>query len=98
MPFVFIFVGVVLLISGALGTSDSLLTLVKGDLTGKNNFGYWILSIAIIGAIGYVQDLRALSRAFLLLVIVVLILHEDKQGSGGFFTEFQSSFSTITKG
>jgi hypothetical protein len=97
MPFVFIIIGIVLLVSGVRGQSSNLLTLLKGDLTGSSNFGYWIISILVIGAIGYIQDLRALSRAFLVLVIVVLIIHEDNQsnGTGGFFTEFQSAFKSI---
>jgi hypothetical protein len=98
MPFVFIIVGIVLLVSGVRGQSANLLTLLKGDLTGSNNFGYWIFSILVIGAIGYVQDLRQLSRAFLVLVIVVLVLEENKKtsGSGGLLQEFTSAFASIT--
>jgi len=98
MPFVFIIVGLVLLFAGALGNTNELLGLLKGDITGKNNFIYWIVSILIIGSIGYVQDLRTLSRAFLVLVIVVLVLNEDKNGNGGFFAKFQDGISQITKG
>lgn len=98
MPFVFIVVGIVFLVSGVRGTSSTLVTLVEGDLTGTNNFAYWILSILLIGALGYVQDLRTLSRSFLILVIVVLVLHEgSKNGTGGgFFTQFQDAFKSIT--
>jgi hypothetical protein len=99
VPFIFIIVGIVLLVSGVRGTASNLLTLVTGDLTGSNNFIYWILSILIIGAIGYVQDFRAFSRALLVLVLVVLVLAEDKSsGNGGFFTQFQSAINSITKG
>lgn len=98
MPFAFIIVGVVLLVSGVRGTSNDLLTLVKGDITGPNNFAYWFLSILLIGALGYVEDLRGFSRAFLVLVIVVLVINEDKNGTAGFFTQFESSIKTITKG
>jgi UDP-N-acetylmuramyl pentapeptide phosphotransferase/UDP-N-acetylglucosamine-1-phosphate transferase len=98
MPFVFIIVGIVLLTSGVRGQSSTLLTLVKGDLTGSNNFIYWIVSILVIGSIGYIDDLKSLSRAFLVLVIVVLVLNEDKNGTGGFFASFQSAISSITKG
>jgi UDP-N-acetylmuramyl pentapeptide phosphotransferase/UDP-N-acetylglucosamine-1-phosphate transferase len=98
MPFVFIIAGIVLLVSGVRGQSSNLLTLVKGDLTGSNNFIYWIVSILVIGSIGYIDDLKSLSRAFLVLVIVVLVLNEDKNGVGGFFTSFQSAITSITKG
>lgn len=88
-----------LLTSGVRGTSNNLLTLLKGDLTGSNNFIYWIISILVIGALGYIKDLQSFSRALLVLVIVVLVLNEDKQnGTGGFFTNFQNAVSSITKG
>jgi hypothetical protein len=98
MPFVFIFVGIAFLVSGVRGTSSSLLSLLEGDLTGTNAFGYWLLSIFVVGAIGYIPEFKGISRAFLVLVLVVLILNEDKQGAagGGFFASFQSQFSQIT--
>lgn len=98
MPFAFLIVGSVFLISGVRGTSQDLVTLLKGDLTGKNNFVYWIISILILGSVGYVQEFRTLSRAMLILVIVVLVLAEDKNGSGAFFTQFESAVQQITKG
>lgn len=98
MPFVFIVVGIVMIISGVRGKSQDLTTLVKGDLTGKNNFIYWIISIMVIGGLGYIKDLQTFSRALLALVIVVLILAEEKNGNGGFFTQFQNAVNTITKG
>lgn len=98
MPFAFIFAGIILLAAGARGTSASLLTLLQGDLTGTNNFFYWVIAIVLIGSIGYVDELKGLSRAFLVLVIIGLILNEDKQsGTGGFFTKFNSAISSITK-
>lgn len=98
MPFVFIIIGIVFLVSGVRGQSSTLITLVEGDLTGTNNFAYWILSILLIGALGYVEDLRSLSRGFMVLVIVVLVLHESNTSGtgGGFFTEFESAFTSIT--
>jgi hypothetical protein len=96
MPFVFAIVGLVLIISGARGRSSDLLSLVEGDLT-EGNFVYWMLSIAVLGALGYIDALRPLSRALLVLVIVVLVLAEDKAGgAGGFFAKFQESVSEIT--
>lgn len=98
MPFVFIIIGIVFLVSGVRGQSSTLVTLVEGDLTGTNNFAYWILSILLIGAIGYVEDLRMLSRGFLILVIVVLVLNENKKdsGQGGLLASFTSAFNSIT--
>lgn len=98
MPFAFILAGIVLTIAGARRSSGDLVGLLKGDLTGSSNFGYWILSILVIGALGYVDDIRPLSRALLVLVIIVLVLANNKQnGSGGFFGQFQNAFDQITK-
>jgi len=95
MPFAFIIVGIVMLISGVRGKSANLLTLLKGDLTGSNNFVYWILSILVIGSLGYVDEFKTLSRALLGLVLVVLILADDKNGSGGFFATLQSDLKQL---
>lgn len=98
MPFVFLIVGIVFVASGVRGTSQDLLNLLRDDLKRPNNFIYWILAIAAIGGLGYVADLRSFSRALLALVLIVLILAENKQGSGGLFSEFQSAVKQITGG
>jgi hypothetical protein len=96
MPFAFIIVGLVMVTSGALGTSGQLTKLLKGDLTGQSSFVYWIVSILLIGALGYVDDFKALSRSFLALIIIVLLISEDNKGSGGFFAEFQQALQSVT--
>lgn len=83
MPFVLIAVGIVLLVSAVKNTTGDLFTLLKGDFTGSNNYLYWVVSILIIGAVGYVPTFRNLSRMFLALVIIVLLISK-----GGFFTQF----------
>lgn len=75
MPFLFFIVGVVMVVSAVKGTNTQLLTLLKSDFTGSNNFLYWAGSILIIGAIGYIPELKPVSRAFLLLVVIVLFIH-----------------------
>lgn len=86
MPFALLIVGIVLVVSAVRGTTDNLTTLVKGDFTGQDNFIYWFVSILIIGALGYIDALKGLSRMFLALVIVVLFLR-----NGGFFQQAQSA-------
>jgi hypothetical protein len=84
-------------ISGVMGNGDKLLTLVKGDLTGPKNYIYWAISIMILGALGYVEDLKPLSRSMLVLVLIVLVLSDDTgQGQGGFFAEFEKALSQIS--
>ena len=97
MPFVFAIVGIVFVVAGVRGKSDDLLTLLKNDFAGDGNFIYWVLSIAVIGSLGYVDEIRPLSRAFLAVVLIVLILAEDKEsGAGGFFVKFQKSIAEIS--
>jgi len=74
------------------GSQEGLVDLVKGDFSGQNNFIYWVVSILIIGAIGYIPNAKQLSNAFLVLVIVALLLSK-----GGFFAQFQSALQTTTK-
>ena len=89
MPFAFIIVGTMLVVSGVKGTSNDLFALVKGDFTGQHTFIYWAMSILILGSLGYIDELRPLSRAFLVLVLVVLIL-----ANGGFFQLFNQAISS----
>lgn len=86
MPFLFIVAGLVLTIAAGRGTQDDLISLLKTDFTGKNNFVYWLFSILIIGAVGYIDALRPVSRAFMVLVIIVLFLK-----NGGVFSQFTSA-------
>lgn len=99
MPFVFIIIGIIAVTAGVRGTSQKLVTLAEGDLKGQNSFIYWILAIGIIGALGYVQDLRAFSRALLALVIIVLVIRDtNSQGSGGLFANFEAAIKQISGG
>lgn len=93
MPFAFIIVGLVMVISGVRGTSSYLLTLVKGDITGKNGYLYWMVTILAVGAVGYIPSFKSVSRAFLTLILVVLVL---KDGTG-FFSKFTIALQQISQ-
>lgn len=90
MPFALIISGLVLLISGVKGTQNNLYTLVKGDFSGPNNYFFWMLSILVIGGLGYVKSLQSLSKAFIVLVVVGLFLTNK-----GFFAQFQSAIKSV---
>jgi hypothetical protein len=95
MPFALLFVGIVLIAAGVNGKTSTLYQLVKGDIEGTNGqTGYlvWMFSILVIGALGYVEGLKPISRAFMALVLVVLFLKEGNPQNvgGGFFAEIQS--------
>lgn len=91
MPFLLLFLGVVFVVSGVRGTQGDLLMLLKGDFTGKNNFIYWILALYAIGATGYVEALRPISDAFMVLILVVMILSNK-----GFFDNFMKQIEPTT--
>lgn len=89
MPFAFLIVGTLCVFAGVRNQASTLLTLVKSDLTGSDNYIYWMLSILVLGSLGYVQTLRPVSRMMLALVIVCMIL---KRGNG-FFSQFGTAIS-----
>lgn len=93
MPFALIFVGVILVVVGFRGTQDAFFGLLKGDFTGSGNFFYWVVSIGVIGAVGYIPRLKGLSNAFLVLIIVVLFLSNK-----GFFAQFNAQLKSGTMG
>lgn len=94
MPFALLIIGIVLITSAVRNTSDQLFALIKGDFSGDHNFLYWMVLILILGALGYIDALRPLSRIFMVLVIVVLFL-----SNGGFFQKFnQQLFGTSITG
>ncbi len=82
MPFAFLIVGAAFLIAGVRGKDDELLSLLKGDFTGSPNFVAWLFALLVVGAIGYIETLKPISRAFLALIIVVMFL-----SNGGFFSK-----------
>lgn len=85
MPLLLIGTGLVLVLTGLNGDAGELYGLVAQDFTGQGSFIYWMLAILILGALGYVKGLENLSKAFLVLVLIVLFLD-----NGGFFAQFQA--------
>ena len=95
MPIVFAVAGLLLIVSGVRGTvtsSDpskpSLVALVKADFTGQPNYFEWVIAVVLIGAIGYIPKMEPVSRAFMALVIVGMLLSNK-----GFFAQLK----TLTK-
>lgn len=96
MSFALIVIGLFLLVSAIRGTQQQLVTLVRGDLTGPNNFVYWIMAIFAIGALGYVPKLKPVSTVLLALVIAVLFFKGKGATNGGFFSQLFSQVSQAT--
>lgn len=85
MPLLFLGSGLILILTGVIGDPSKLWSLVQGDFTGENNFIYWIVSILVLGGLGYIPQLKNLSRLFIVLIVVVLFLDNK-----GFFAQLQA--------
>jgi len=83
MPLVLIFLGVLLIVAAYRGTQDDLFELLKGDFVGSQNFFYWIVSIFVVGAVGYIPRMKPISDAFLVLILLMLFIRNDS-----FFSRF----------
>jgi hypothetical protein len=90
MAFVLIIAGAVLLVAAVRNAQQVLFALLRRDFTGPNNFIYWVVSILIIGAVGYIPRAKPASDAFLILIILVLFLKKDT----GFFARFQQALGS----
>lgn len=95
MPFAFLIIGAVFVTAGLRGTDSDLFSLIKSDFSnepGKPGFFAWLISILIIGSLGYIEPIKPVSRAFLILLVVVLFL-----SNGGFFQKFiEGTIGTVT--
>lgn len=94
MALVFLALGTVLIITGVKGDPTQLFTLIQNDFknqANKKGYVYWMLAILVLGSIGYVDRFAKLSRALLLLVILVLLLHNQ-----GFFAQLFKEFGIST--
>lgn len=89
MPFVLLIVGVLIIVVAIRNTQGQLGQLIVSDFTGPGNFFYWIAAIFIIGGLGYVDTLKAPSRAMLALVLIALIISNQ-----GFFNSFVAQLSS----
>jgi hypothetical protein len=95
MPILFGLFGIILVVSGVRGRvtqgNPSLVSLIQADFTGSDPFWKWMLAILLIGAVGYIPNLRPISRAFMALVIIVFLLSNQ-----GLFTQLQAVFKNTS--
>lgn len=98
MPILFGLFGIILIVSGVRGTvasgNPSLTSLIKADFTGTDPFWKWMLAILLIGAVGYIPNLRPISRAFMGLAIAAFLLGENGNNGVQLFNEIASIFKT----
>lgn len=89
MGITFSIVGLMLIITGAQNTYADFGSQVKSDLTGQNNFTYWIAAIVFIGVLGYVPALNKFSHWFLALILLAMLLSHK-----GFFAALQAALAS----
>lgn len=80
MPFFFVFVGVLLIITGVKDTYVALGKEVADDFSGKQNFFTWVMALGSVGALGYVEKLRPFTNAFMVLILIAMVLSNSKRG------------------
>lgn len=91
MPIVFLFIGVLLIVSAINNKLPTLRSLISEDFApsdGSAGFHIWILAIFVAGSLGYVRSFRPVANAFIALILISLIL-----SNRGFFAQFQSALS-----
>ena len=80
MPFVLLFIGIIITLTAINNTWRQLGAQLKQDFTGPNNFFYWIVAVGVVGSLGYVPQLEKFSRVFIGLLLLVIILSSTKSG------------------
>lgn len=93
MPFVLIVVGIILLVTAIQGTTGQLGSMLVQDTFGTGGYVYWFVAIIVIGAVGYVKQLKTLSDMGMFLVVLVLFLSHK-----GFFQQFNAEIGKIKSG
>lgn len=89
MGFAILFVGLLMVITGARGTYAQFGTQIASEFRGPNNFAYWFIAIGSIGALGYIQSLQTISRYLMALILLSLFLSHR-----GFFAQFNAALKT----
>lgn len=90
MPFAIILIGILLISSGARNRAAQLGGLLAGDFSGSDNFFYWVGAVGAVGAVGYYGPLRAVSRLFLFLLLLSMMLSNQ-----GFFAQLISAIQNF---
>lgn len=92
MPFIFAFLGILLVVIGARGQAAAAGQLLASEFTGPNSFATWFLAIMLLGFAGYWRPARPLANGMLGLVMLGLILAYGS-GSKGFFANLEEAFT-----
>ena len=89
VPFVFVVIGLLFLVSAIRGTQNDMFALIKSEFWGTNSFVPWAAAIMILGAIGYAKPVRPIADAMIGLIVLVMIL----ANKGGFFKQINQGLA-----
>lgn len=93
MAFALIGIGLLLFMAAYQNNVAALGTQLSSDIMGGKGFIIWIAALFIIGALGYVPVLKNVSRAFLVLILIVVVL-----ANKGFFSQFVAALGVSQDG
>lgn len=83
MPFVLVFIGLIMIVTGANNTYPQFAAQLKADFTGTKSFIPYALALGAVGALGYIDAFRRFSHYFMALILIALVLSNK-----GFFQNF----------
>lgn len=87
MAFALIGLGLLLFMAAYQNNVAALGSQLSSDITGSRGFLIWFVALFLVGALGYVPLFKNVSRAFLVLILVVVLLSNQ-----GFAANFVSAF------
>lgn len=82
------------------GTQSELFSVLKDDFTGSNNFVYWVLAVILVVAVGNIKQLKRVSDAFLVLLVIVIVVSQYKYNKdllGSFIEQIKRGTSGSNK-
>jgi hypothetical protein len=74
MAFFLLVIAAVIMVAAYRGTQPDLFAVLKDDFTGSGNFVYWALAVIIVVAVGSIPQLKRVSDAFLVLIVIVIVV------------------------
>lgn len=95
MPFVLLLIGGVLMLASVRGDPNKIGTLFARDLSGAQGFATFAAAFMLVGFAGYIGAFRDVSRMFLALMVVALVLAYQRRG-GNLFGKLKTQWAEIT--
>lgn len=93
MPYALVIVGLLMIVTGINNTYSQFGAQLQADMTGSNNQGrgfiVWVIALFLVGALGYINNLRTFSHYFMALILISMIL-----ANKGVFAQFQKALNS----